>query len=175
MPYILALVSILVAGAFWWFRMREVGRAAGEIADTVGKVQGTFRRKRFLNKADLSPIAAINDPVTAAATVIMAIAAEDRLVSEAQEQRVRTEIKKIAGDDKLLDEAMVYAKWASNQIVDVSTVIIKTTDLLNQRLDHVEKEQLVAMVLAATPADERQPIFPQRIALLRRRLQVDAS
>lgn len=172
MPYIMGLLGILIAGAFWWFRIRGAGQAAGEIADAVDQVQGKIRRRRFLNKADLSPIAAINDPVTAAATVMMAIAAEDRPVSQALADRVRAEVKKIAWDDKVLDEAMVYAKWASSQIADVLTVINATADLLNRRLDDDEKEHLVSMVLAVTPVAERQPTFPQRITLLRRNLHL---
>lgn len=170
MHILLAILGVLGVGAFWWYRLKYMKDAAGEVADVVGRVQGNIRRSKLRKKAALSPITAIDDPVTAAATVIMAIAAEDVLVSEALEKRVREQMAGIAETDSQVDEAVIYAKWASDQVADVGTVIDKAAALLKSRLDEGEKEQLIAMVLAVTPPAERHALFARRIEQLRRRL-----
>lgn len=173
MHILLAALGIFAAAAFWWYRLKYMGEAANEVADAVGKVRGNFRRSKLRKKAAVAPVTAIDDPVTAAATVVMAIAAEDRPVSDVLETRVREQIETIADSAKQLDEAIVYAKWASDQVADVQIVVDKTADFLKPILDAAEKEQLVAMVLAATPAKERHHMFRQRVERLRRRLGLE--
>lgn len=170
MHILLAILGILGVGAFWWYRLKFMGEAASEVADAVGSMQGNIRRSKLRKKAALSPITAIDDPITAAATVIMAIAAEDVPVSEALEKRVRDEITAIAETPKQVDEAVIYAKWASDQVAEVGSVIDKACLLLKERLDEGEKEDLVKMVLAVAPPAERHAMFPRRIEQLRRRL-----
>jgi hypothetical protein len=103
MPFLIAVLGIVGAAAVWWYRVKYMSQAAGEVADAIGRVKGSLRRGKLRKKAALAPVAAIDDPVTAAATVIMAIAAEEVPVSEALEKRVRAEIGAIAESDKKLD------------------------------------------------------------------------
>jgi hypothetical protein len=175
MPFLIAVVGILGAAAVWWYRVKYMSQAAGELADAVGRVQGTLRRGKLRKKAALAPVAAIDDPVTAAATVIMAIAAEEVPVSPALEKRVRDEIRPIAQSDKKLDEAVIYAKWASDQVADVATVIDKTTELLKPLLTEDEKEELLDMVIRATPPAERHAMFKRRVEQLRRKLGLEVE
>ncbi|MFI0842680.1 hypothetical protein [Mesorhizobium sp. IMUNJ 23232] len=170
MHILLAILGILGVGAFWWYRLKIMGEAASEVADAVGRVQGNIRRSKLRKKAALSPITAIDDPITAATTVIVAIAAEDVPVSEALEKRVRDEIAGIADSEKQVDEAVIYAKWASDQVAEVGSVIDKACLLLKPRLEESEKEDLVRMALAVALPTERHAMFPRRIEQLRRRL-----
>jgi NADH dehydrogenase/NADH:ubiquinone oxidoreductase subunit G len=170
MHILLAILGVMGVAAFWWYRLKFMGQAANEVADAVGRVQGNIRRSKLRKKAALAPITAIDNPVTAAATVIMAIAAEDVPVSEALERRVRAEIAGIAETDRQIDEAVIYAKWASDQVADVATVIDKASLFLATRLNVEEKEELVQMVLSASPPGERHAMFGRRLEQLRRRL-----
>ncbi|HXV31419.1 MAG TPA: hypothetical protein VD840_13900 [Sinorhizobium sp.] len=173
MHIILAVFGVLGMAAFWWYRLKVMREAAGEVADAVDRVRGNLRRRKLRKKAALSPITAIDDPVIAAATVIMAIAAEDIAVSDELEARIRAEIGAIAASEKQGDEAVAYAKWATNQVADVAAVIDKATQWLKPRLDEREKEQLVAMVLSATLPGERHVMFRQRVEQLRRKLGLE--
>ena len=175
MPIILAVLAILGAIAIWWYRIKYMSEAAGDIADAVGRVQGGLRRGKLRKKAALSPIASIDDPITAAATVITAIAAEGVAVSDVLEKRIRDEVRAIAASDKQLDEAVIYAKWATDQVADVPTVIDKTTLLLKPSLTDGEKQQLVAMLIRATPPGERHAMFKRRIEQLQRKLGLEVD
>lgn len=175
MPFLLAVLGALGAAAIWWYRVKSMRDAAGEVADVIGRVQGNIRRGQLRKKAALAPLTAIDDPVTAAATVVFAIAAEGAPVSDALVARVREETRAIARSDKQLDEAVVYAKWASDQVADVPVVIDKTTQLLKPLLTEDEKLQLVDMVLAASLPAERDPMFKHRVELLKRKLGLEVE
>jgi hypothetical protein len=175
MHIVLAVLGIVGAAAIWWYRIKYMSQAAGEVADAAGRVRGNLRRSKLRKKAALSPVTAIDDPLTAAATVIVAIAAEDELVSEALEKRVREKLGAVAANERQLDEAVIYAKWAGEQVADVATVIDKTAPLLKSRLTEGEREELVSMVLSATPPEERHAMFKRRIEQLQRKLGLEVK
>ena len=122
MHILLALLGIAAAGAFWWYRLKMMNDAAGEVVDAVGRVRGNLRRKKIRQHNELSPLTAIDDPVVAAATLLVAIASDDAALGPNRESAARAEIALIA-DPAKLEEAIVYAKWASGQIDDAGTVI----------------------------------------------------
>ena len=72
MHIVLAVVGLIGAAAFWWYRLKYMSDAANEAVDAVGRVQGHFRRGKLRKKSALAPISAIDDPVIAAATIMAA-------------------------------------------------------------------------------------------------------
>jgi len=175
MHIVLIVLGVLGAAAVWWYRLKMMGDAANEVASQVGRVQGHFRRQKLRKKAAVAPVAAIDDPVVAAATVMMAIAAEDAVVSDALKDRVSNTVSGIAASAQKADEAVTYAIWASNQVADVQTVIDQTAGFLTDRLSEDEKEELVGMVQSVVLKDERHAMYAQRIDRLRRKLGLVAS
>lgn len=71
MHIVLAVLGILGGGLFWWYRMKVLGEAASELIDSAGRARGYFRRRKIRKMAEHSPLTAIEDPVLAAATVIL--------------------------------------------------------------------------------------------------------
>lgn len=170
MHILVAIFGIMAAGAFWWYRLKYMSDAAREVSDQVGRVQGHFRRQKLRKKSAVSPVAAIDDPVVAAATVMMAIATEDRLVTDEMVSKVRTTVEPIAANSAKAEEAVAYAKWATDQVADVPTVIDLTSNLLAPKLSENEKEELVSMVQSLVVKEERHHQYPLRIDRLRRKL-----
>jgi hypothetical protein len=170
MHILIAIAGILGAGAFWWYRVQYMGKAAGEVADAIGHVRGNMRRNALRKKSALSPITAIDDPVVAAATVILAINTEDGPLDEDQEARLREQVEGIAPSAQKADEALVYAKWASDQVADVHIVIDKCAVFLKDFLSEDEKEGLVGVVEAVSLPGQRRAMFARRVELLRRKL-----
>ena len=58
MHILLAVLGIMGAAAFWWYRIKYMSEAAGEVADTVGRVRGKMRRDKLRKKAAVAPVAA---------------------------------------------------------------------------------------------------------------------
>ncbi|MGO4447907.1 hypothetical protein AB4Y96_03190 [Phyllobacterium sp. TAF24] len=176
MHIVLAVIGILGAGLIWWYRIRMLGDAASEVADGVGRARGYFRRQKIRRQTEHSPLTAINDPVLAAATVIYAILTEDMPHSDSYAEAVRAEILEIS-DAAKAEEAVIYAKWANDQIGDAVIVINKTSPLLRQQLNDVEKQDLIAMVAKAAAAVQTSPHYGQRVRKLKQKLglEIDRS
>jgi len=170
MHILLIVVGALGAAAFWWYRLKVMHDAAGEVADAVGRVRGNMRRKKIRRQNELSPVTAIDDPVTAAATLIASIMSDDVQLRSAREDALRKEIAAIAAEGKL-DEVLVYAKWAAEQIDDTQVVIDKLGPMLANRLDENEKQGLLDMVRRVAMADgEPLPMLEPRMRRLRQKL-----
>lgn len=170
MHIVVAVIGLLGAAAFWWWRLKAMGEAANEVASQVGKVQGHFRRQKLRKKSAVSPIAAIDDPVVAAATAMIAIGTEDKVTVDDMVARAQEAIERIAPTKDKAAEAVTYAKWATDQVADVPVVIDLIGKFLAPKLDEAEKEQLVAMIQSVVPKAERHPMHAQRIDRLRRKL-----
>jgi len=170
MHILLAILGIVAAAAFWWYRMRRVRDAATEVVDAVGRVRGNMRRQKIRKQNELSPITAIDDPVVAAATVIASIISDDVALNDAREETLRQEIDAIALPGKL-DETMVYAKWAASQVDDAAVVIDKLGPMLAAKLDEPEKQSLLTMTRRVALADtEPLPMLEPRLRRLRQKL-----
>ncbi|MER9950958.1 hypothetical protein [Mesorhizobium sp. M0047] len=175
MPFLIAVLGVLGAAAFWWYRMKAMNEAARDVADVIGRVQGSVRRKKLRKQAALSPLTAIDDPVVAAATLITAIVSEEGPVLPRREAVIRQVISEIA-DKKKTDEAVIYAKWAAAQIDDTTVVIDKLAPFLRERLDVAERNDLLQMVnRAAQGGEKRLQISDQRILRLRQKLGFEVN
>lgn len=148
----LLVLSALAGLGFWWIRLRAAGQAASEVVDAVGRARGAMRRRKIRRQAELSPVAAIDDPVIAAATLLAALADAWGTPGEAQERAILSEIGALTSHARA-QEATLYGKWAAAQIGDVDTVIDVLAPFLAGRLDEAEKGQLVAMAQAVLAAD----------------------
>jgi len=176
MPFLLAILGVLGAAAFWWYRMKAMNEAARDVADVIGRVQGSVRRKKLRNQAALSPLTAIDDPVVAAATLITAIVSENGPVLPGREAVIRSVISEIADNNKKTDEAVVYAKWAASQIDDTTIVIDKLAPFLRERLDVNERNDLLQMLNRVAQGGEKSLQIPdQRILRLRQKLGFEVN
>ncbi|MBZ9675371.1 hypothetical protein [Mesorhizobium sp. ES1-1] len=175
MPFLIAVLGVLGAGALWWYRMKAMNEAARDVADVIGRVQGSVRRKKLRKQAALSPLTAIDDPVVAAATLITALVSEDGPVLPQREAVIRSVISEIA-DKKKTEEAVIYAKWAAAQIDDTTIVIDKLAPFLRQRLDVSKRNDLLQMLnRAAQGGEKRLEIADQRILRLRQKLGFEVN
>lgn len=175
MHIIIAIFGVLAAGAFWWYRLKVMNDAAGEIVDTVGRVRGSIRRKKIRRQNELSPLTAIDDPVVAAATLITAIVVDDVALSPGRESAIRKDIATIAHPANL-DETLIYAKWAAMQIDDAAVVIDNLAPFLSRRLSSDEKEDLVSMIRRAA-LSEGPPLaaLEQRMRRVRQKLGLQTN
>jgi uncharacterized tellurite resistance protein B-like protein len=175
MPFLIAILGVMGAAAFWWYRMKAMNDAAREVADVVGRVQGNIRRKKLRKQAALSPLTAIDDPVVAAATLITSIVSEDGPILPQREAVIRSVISEIA-DKKKTDEAVIYAKWAAAQVDDTTVVIDRLAPFLRERLDVAERNDLLQMVNRVAQGGEKSlEISDQRILRLRQKLGFEVN
>jgi uncharacterized tellurite resistance protein B-like protein len=170
MHILIAVVGLMGAAAFWWYRVKHMSEAANEVVDAVGRVRGSIKRKKLRKQAALSPLTAVDDPILAAATLITAIFSEDAPLTPVRENAIRDAISGIA-DPKKTDEAVIYGKWAASQIDDANVVIDKLSPFMRERLEESERLDLLKMIDdVAAAEDGLSPLYSQQMRRLRQKL-----
>ena len=163
------LLAVLAAAAFWYFRLRTIGKAGSEVVDHVGLVRGQFRRKALRDRASESPVMAIDDPVVAAASLLCMLPATAHPLTPHEEGAIRERLAAIA-EGEVLDEAIVYGHWLHRQGLDAPKAIRMLTERLNGWLDDAELRQLAGMIDALDASGDILLSKP-RVEQARRRLR----
>ena len=151
--HILALVlGLLAAAAFWYFRLRTIHKAGSEVIDHLGRARGQMRRNAIRRQVEESPVAAIDDPVVAAASLLCMIAATAHPLTPREEEAVREQLSAITSGE-VMDEAIVYGRWVQRQGLDAPKAIRILAEKLNGWLTPDQMAELGAMIdgLEASP------------------------
>jgi hypothetical protein len=173
--HILGLLLAIVAGAgFWWWRMKAAGEAANDAADVAGRIWGKYKRRKFLNKVEDSPLAVIDDPATAAVVLLHVAASEDGTGGPAKETAIHDEVKNTM---KVSDptELITFGKWTASHASDSKSIMMRYGKIWNENLSTAERGDLVGMVervmlagqtTLATEQRSRLDFLKQRLGLL---------
>jgi hypothetical protein len=172
MHILIAIFGLLAAAAFWWWRIKAVGEAANDVTDAAGRVWGKYKRRKFLNKVEDSPLAVIDDPATAAVILMYAVVAEDVGLGPDVEATIRKEvIETMQIDDPT--EIITFGKWTAGHATDANNIIHRYGKIWQDNLNSKERLELVDMIARITPKDskgELNLIQKTRIGKLRQRL-----
>lgn len=170
MPFLLALLGILAAAAFWYFRMRDVGQAAHEVVDAAERVRGAYRRKRFRSKAESAALASVEDPAAAAAALLVSLAASRGRLSAEAEDAIRRELSETMALPNV-DETFVFARWMADQATDPNDLSLRFSKLWRQTLQPAERADFYDMaVRIASLEGEPTDMQAGSLRLLRERL-----
>ncbi len=148
MHILAAIIGFIAMGLFWWYRLRETARVAGEVANKIGTVRGNIRRKNLRDKANMSPITAIDNPLIAAATLMFSIQSEEFVLGDGDEEIIEELLLSLA-DRKSVEEAMIYGRWAITQITDSGLIVDKLGEFLKTQLEEQEKQQFLSLLQKA--------------------------
>jgi hypothetical protein len=145
MPFLMMILAAVAGAAFWWWRIKAIGEAANEASNVAGRAWGKYKRKKFLNKVNDSPLAVIDDPASAAVILLYTIANEHGALGPNVEEIIRNEVAStIAPED--VTELLTFSKWTAGHATDANSVILRFGDIWRNQLNTVEKEGLVAML-----------------------------
>lgn len=154
MHILLAILGVLGAAAFWYYRAKSVSGAADEIIDAAERARGAFRRKRFKNKAEAATIDAIKDPRTAATVLLVAIATAEGRMSDKAEAAIREAMKTVEVEKP--EEELIFAKWATADVVDLNNLVSRLGRVWVEKLDMDERRQLYELAVRVASV-EREP------------------
>ncbi len=152
MPVLLAMLGALGAAAFWFYRMRDMGRAAHEVVDAAQRARGAYRRKRFRDKAESSPIASVEDPAAAAVAMLIALASERGSLSPAAEEAIKAEMRQVMAIPNI-DETFTFARWVAGHVTDPNTLSLRFAKLWIAALELSERADLYDMASRVVQAD----------------------
>lgn len=171
MPILALLVTVAAGAAVWWWRLKLMKEASHEIIDSVQKMRGAFRRKKFRQAAEVAPLASIRDPAIAAVAYFLCLAHEKPESLSAVNDYIRQNMAGIiaAGD---MDEVLVFAEWAARRVINPTDPVRRFRDLWRERLTTQECRDLFAMAedvvaFAGPPTpDQAASIEALRLAIL---------
>ena len=172
MHILLPLLGVLAAFGYWYFVLKNAGKAVGEIADMAGRARGAYKRNQFRKKADASVIDAIDDPRTAAVVMAVAVGEAEGPLSARQEAALLAAMVSVLGVDKP-EEELTFAKWAAAHVIDPNNVSLRFTRLWTGALAMDERNDLVDLVHAVAAADGAPSVIQEEaIQRLRTRLAI---
>ena len=170
MPYILAILGLIAGAGYWYWSLSRAGEAASHAVDLAQRARGAWRRKKFRDKANMSALTAIKDPVTAAAVMMVAIAEARGPIGPATEAAIRVELASVM-QGKDVSETFIYAQWAARETGDPNTVSLKLAQLWKDTLSDDERRELAAMVGRVAERDGGPDALQREaLSLLSRRL-----
>lgn len=170
MPFAFLLIVLLIAVVLWWYRRKMIKEAADDVADVLGRVRGSVRRDRRQGKE--AALTAIDDPVVAAATLILSIASDGLRLTKERGKALEKVIAGVAAQGRA-DEAIAYARWAVGEVGDTAVVIDMLAPLLRESLTEAEKADLITMTRrVATAGGPPLPKLETRMHRLRQKLAV---
>jgi uncharacterized tellurite resistance protein B-like protein len=165
MPILMTIIAALVGLSFWWWRLKVMSEAAGDVGDAAGRAWGKYKRFKFKQKVELSPVEAVKDPAAAAVVMMFAMIKEENAINEAAEAAVR---KQVTEQMKISDptELMVFGKWVASHVVDANSISQRYAKLWAGALNMDERAALVKMVRDA--ASEIAPLTRNQDVKLKR-------
>ncbi len=152
MHILIALAGIFGGLAFWWWRLKMMKEAADDVTDVAGRALGKYRRYKFRKKAESSAVEAVEDPLAAAAIMMIAVAQGETDLTPAAEKVIEQEVARAMGRDDPT-ELMVFAKWVARHVEDANNISLRYQKLWTRKLNRDELRDLVAMVRRAAEAD----------------------
>jgi hypothetical protein len=152
MPVLLAILGALGAAAFWYYRIRDLGNAAGQVVDAAQRARGAYRRKQFRKKAESSPIEAVTDPAAAVVAMLVSLANERGSLSAAAEEAIKAEMQHVMGL-VAIEEIFTFSKWVAGHATDPNILSLRFAKLWTENLQPSERADIHEMAKRVVEAD----------------------
>ncbi len=174
MHILIAIVGIVAAAAFWYWRMKAVAEVAGEIGDAAGRLRGKINRARFRRKVEGSTLTGIDDPRLGAAVMLVSLVEAGRPMTREDEAIIARWLRDVAEEEEP-EEAITFARWACREVVDVNEVQRRLAPLFRNRLGAEERAQLVEVAASLSRPAVEAPAQADALRRLRNTLVPDAG
>jgi len=173
MHILMMIAGVVAAAAYYYYGFKRAGNAVGEVIDTAGKIRGKMRRKAFSKKVASSPLAAVEDPGTAAAILLVKIAEAKGPISVSMRDEITNIVSREIGMPDA-DEVVPFAEWVCSQVVNPGDIVRRFRSLW---LDSLNTEQLAQLgEFAEHIAGFESKPAPEQLSIvqsLRQRLNIE--
>lgn len=166
MSTVVAIAALVAAILFAWSRIK----GAGQWPPVAGP--GGLARPRSGARSEGSVIAAIDDPVTGAAVLMVAIANARAPVDDVTRTVIEEELRETTGVNPR--DVVNFAIQAVNNSPDPDNASLRLTRMLNTSLTAVERQQLLDMITRVANIQGR-PTEVQAGAITRLKTRLDLA
>ena len=141
MNILVAILAIIAVYMLWYFRPRS---AAGRAKRGVKRLSAqTSNLKR--DATGFAAIKAIDDPMVAAATLMVSIQSEEFVLGEGDEEIIAILLARLV-EGETAERALEYGRWAALQEPDTNLVIDTLGNFLKQQLTRPEKVEFLELL-----------------------------
>lgn len=112
MPFLLAIIGLLVAASVWYWRIRMAAGAASDLAGMAKDVIGAARALGFRRRANIHPVESVDDPQLAITALGLAFLELDGLPArEDQQALAKAVVDQTGAGWTKVEEMMVVGNW----------------------------------------------------------------
>lgn len=154
---LLGAVGVLLV-VIW--RLNQASIAARGVGEAFDEAHGAARRWFWRRKSTVDPLRQVDDPRTAAAAMMVAVAEYDGALTEAHQKVLRQEMARTFGaSQKQADELIAYARWLNKGRGDIGTLFMKLLPLIRRSCGSQERADLISMLrqVQAVSGDSEVP------------------
>lgn len=145
MHILFIVVSSIAGAAFWYYRLQSVGAAGAEVIGLAQRMRGKYKRNKLRKMAEISPFAAIDDPVVAAASLMISVCSGKNEANPTVVAAVQSSLGELTTTEHAY-EAGVYGAWAHGQILNPQQALKHLCPMLRNRLRPSDTRQLMELI-----------------------------
>lgn len=168
MPFYTAIIAVLGAFLFWYIFLRQPQQKNG--ANGSARQQG---ENGAMPVQVASPVALINDPVSATATFLIALAAAENQLDDKAEALIKSEITRVMGVTQVND-LYDFSHQAAKQVTDPSNLMIRFARIWVNDLGPDERHDIYEMAVKVVHA-QGEPTDLQAVCLKQLASRLDIS
>ena len=166
MPFIIAVVGIIIAAYFWANRARNAAHIATDIVDMAGDVRAAARRFGFSRRANVHPVESIDNPNVAAAALSSAFIALDDMPTKDAKDALHVSLRRVLQvDDADAQELMVLGHWLVNECNGPQPAITRLAKKLYRLEGSSALTPLMDIITGVIPSDPNALSDKQREAI----------
>lgn len=162
MPFLLALLALLGAAAFWIMRARNAADAAHDILDAANDVRLAARRFGFRRRNNTHPVESIEEPAVAVATLGVSFLELDVLPGREQQDALEMALQSglsISADEA--GELVVLGRWLMGQCGTPDQAITRTARKL-YKLDQGQSFPVLMEIVQKVSAGDGGTLSPRQ-------------
>ncbi|MDO5528411.1 MAG: hypothetical protein Q4F71_03320 [Paracoccus sp. (in: a-proteobacteria)] len=116
MPFLLALLGLILAAAVWIWRIRVAKQALDDISGIAGDVAAAARRLGFRRRANVHPAQSIEEPELAVAALGVAFLDLASLPTSEQLASLKAAMQRhLSVSEIKADEMLIVGRWLVNE------------------------------------------------------------
>lgn len=151
MHIVIAVISLLIGGAYWYSRLNAAGRAAGDLRDAANDVRLAARRFGFKRRSNVHPIDALDDARLAAAGIVAATAQMDCMWEQSIWIAMLQQTQSVFNVDlQEAEEITTFARWIADQGGNPHEAVRRLSKRLKRLAGQDALEDTVTMIRAVS-------------------------